>query len=288
MFSDYAKNLCINDPCCIGWSETKKRMYYKKYPTYAIDAEIRILDDIPKSNLMAGIPIGGSASGFAYMGTLTWFAKDKQGNYYGITDAHVVYNYDTVYFPSPLLVGNPSLTAEHIPIVSPTPIGQVIYRSSITSQQVDLDMAVFTLNTKPTLISYGKILPIFFDMPHEVEPVIKVGARTGLTNGTVLDRLATVKMQELSQTVLFTGSLFAIHSEAGDSGSPIFVGNSIVSSIVGGTGLYAVGNYVVNMLSTLHSLGLWQAFKPTLIGVLGAVPFLAAGSVSALLAKMLG
>jgi len=276
---------CLDDPTCAGWSNTRNRFYYTKYPSYVVDGEVYILDSTFSANLEAGIPIGGTVNNEAYMGTLTWFAKDKQGNYYGITDAHVVYSYDTVYFPSPLLSINPSYTAEHIPIVSPTPIGQVIYRSNITGSNVTLDMAVFTLNVKPVLISYGKILPWFFDVPHELEPVIKVGARTALTNGTVLDRLATVKMMEVSGPTLFTGPIFSIHTEAGDSGAPVFVGTSIVGSIVGGTGLYAVGNDPIQMLQALHSLGLLQVFDPGAIGLITASPFVIAGSVLSFASK---
>lgn len=287
MVSATSIRLCLEDPFCVGWSNRRNRLYYTKYPTYVVDAEVYILNSNFRRNLMGGVPIGGYTNGELIMGTLTWFAVDNNGNYYGITDAHVVAGYDVVYFPSPLLLVNPSLTAEHIPIISPTPIGKVIYRSDLSSPSIQLDMAVFTLNVKPVLISYGKILPWFFNVPHEGEPVIKVGARTGLSNGTVLDSSATIKIYEVTGLKLFTGPLFVLHSQEGDSGGPIFVGTSIVSSIVAGTGVYAVGNDPILMLQTLHSLGLKPAFNPGLVGVLTAAPFIIGGSILAFLSKFI-
>ena len=281
----FDRQRCLVDPYCVGWSETRKRFYYTKYPPYWVDGEIYILNTNFKPHLMAGVPIGGVTNNEAYMGTLTWFAVDKNGNYYGITDAHVVSNFDTVYFPPQLLVYKPQFTAEHIPIINPTPIGNVIYRSNLNSDIIELDMAVFTLNVKPYLISYGKILPTFFDIPYELEPAIKVGARTGLTNGTVLDRLATIKIFETTGPKLFNGSLFALHTEDGDSGGPIFVGNSIVSSVVAGTGIYAVGNYVPRIIQTLSSLGLKPIFNFGVAETLSAIPFIAGGAILAFLSK---
>lgn len=284
---NYFKKKCLEDPICVGWSETRKRYYYVRYPPYWVDGEVYILDSYFKPNLMGGVPIGGVSGNTAYMGTLTWFAVDKNGNYYGITDAHVVYSYDTVYFPPQLLTINPQYTAEHIPILNPMPIGQVIWRSNLNSDLVELDMAVFTLNVKPYLISYGKIVPAFFDVPHELEPVIKVGARTGLTNGSVLDRLATIKMYEVTGPRLFNGSIFVLHTESGDSGGPIFVGTSIVGSVVGGTGVYAVANYTPRIIQALASLGLKPVFNFGAVEMLSAVPYIVGGSVLAFLAKII-
>lgn len=284
MISTFHRQRCLEDPYCIGWSETKKRYYYARYPPYWVDGEVYILNSIFRRHLMAGIPIGGVSGGEAYMGTLTWFAVDKNNNYYGITDAHVVYNFDTVYYPPQLLIRYPQYTAEHIPLINPTPIGNVIYRSNLNSDIIELDMAVFTLNVKPYLISYGKIVPAFFNVPYETEPVIKVGARTGLSNGTVLDQLATIKIVEPTGVKLFNGSLFALYSQEGDSGGPIFVGNSIVSSIVAGTGLYAVGNYVPRMTQTLQALGLKPIFNFGPIELLSAIPYIAGGAILSLIA----
>lgn len=285
--SEYFKKKCLEDPYCVGWSETRKRLYYTRYPPYWVDGEIYRLNSSFSRHLMGGVPIGGVYGKEAYMGTLTWFAVDKSGNYYGITDAHVVYNYDVVYFPPQVLTINPSYTAEHIPIVNPTPIGKVIWRSNLNSEFIDLDMAVFTLNVKPYLISYGKIVPTFFNLPYEMEPVIKVGARTGLTNGTVLDQLATIKIVEETGPTLFNGSLFVLHSESGDSGGPIFVGSSIVSSVVAGTGVYAVGNYVPRILQALKSLGLRPVFNASVVELLTAIPYVIGGSILAILSKFL-
>lgn len=164
-----------------------------------------------------------------------------------------------MYFPSPLLKINPSYTAEKIPIMNPVPIGTVIYRSNINTTYVNLDMAVIKLykNIVPYTITYGKMLPLFFDMPNEAEPVVKVGARTALTSGIVIDQSATLKVINIfNNMIYFTGPLFQLYSEEGDSGGPIFVGNSIVSTIVAGTGQFALGNDILNVISTLRSLGL--------------------------------
>lgn len=283
----YFRNKCLEDPSCVGWSEIRKRFYYTKYPPYWVDGEVYIIGSSFHPHLMGGIPIGGVSGEYAYMGTLTWFAVDKNGNYYGITDAHVVYNYDTVYFPPQLLFSNPQYTAEHIPIITPTPIGNVIWRSSLSSDAINLDMAVFTLNTKPYLISYGKIVPAFYDIPHELEPVIKVGARTGLTNGSVLDRLATIKMVEVTGQKLFTGPLFILHTESGDSGAPIFVGQSIVASVVGGTGTYAIANDPSVMIQALGSLGLRPVFNAGITEILTAAPAIIGGGILAIFSKFI-
>ena len=164
-----------------------------------------------------------------------------------------------MYFPSPLLKINPSYTTENIPIINPIPIGTVIYRSDINTTYVNLDMAVIKLYSgiTPYTITYGKMLPLFFDVPNELEPVVKVGARTSLTSGIVVDRSATFKILNIFDNLIyFTCPLFQLPSEEGDSGGPIFVGNSIVSTIVAGNGQFAIGNDVLNIISTLRSLGL--------------------------------
>ncbi|MCY0884222.1 MAG: hypothetical protein OWQ50_10865, partial [Acidianus infernus] len=86
---------------------------------------------------------------------------------------------------------------------------------------------------------------------------------------------------------LFNGSLFVLHSESGDSGGPIFVGSSIVSSVVAGTGVYAVGNYVPRILQALKSLGLRPVFNASVVELLTAIPYVIGGSILAILSKFL-
>ena len=264
-FADINEKICEQVPQCVGWSNTKRRIYTTSH-VYIPGIEVFVLGGMPRSRagIFAGLPIGGICGNTAYMGTISFFAQDSYGNYYAVTDAHVVYCYNTVYFPSPLLKYYPNYTAEKIPITNPVPIGTVVYRSDIASPHITLDMAVIKLNpgVQPYTITYGKFLPLFFDVPNEAEPVVKVGARTGVTSGMVIDQSATLKVYTIFNTeAYFTGPLFQIYSLEGDSGGPIFVGNSIVSTIVAGTGQFAVGNNVMDMISTLRSLGLKPYFS---------------------------
>ena len=255
------RRICMQIPQCIGWSSTKKRIYVNS-PVYVPGVETFVISGRFKTfsqGIFAGVPIGGICGNTYYLGTLSFFAVDNSGNYYAITDSHVVPCYDTVYFPSPLLKINPSYTTENIPIINPVPIGTVIYRSNINTTDVNLDMAVIKLDSgiTPYTITYGKMLPLFFDVPNELEPVVKVGARTSLTSGIVVDQSATFKILNVyGNLIYFTGSLFQLPSEEGDSGGPVFVGNSIVSTIVAGNGQFAIGNDILNVISTLRSLGL--------------------------------
>ena len=287
------REICMLIPQCIGWSNTKRRIYVTS-PVYIPGIETFVIGGLPKTRaqgIFAGLPIGGVCGNQAYMGTLSFFAEDSQGNFYAVTDAHVVPCYNTVYFPSPVLKVNPSYTVEKIPITNPIPIGEVYYRSNITSSEITLDMAVIKLydNVKPYVITYGKFLPMFFDVPNELEPVVKVGARTGITSGIVIDQSATVKVSTIFDTVAyFTGPLFQIYSEEGDSGAPVFVGNSVVSTIVAGTGQFAVGNNVMEILKTLTSLGLRPYFSESKkVLYISAIPPLVGGALLTALAFLL-
>ena len=266
--ADENREICQQVPQCIGWSNTKRRIYVTS-PVYIPGIETFLLSGLPKSSaqgIFAGLPIGGICGNQAYMGTLSFFAQDNNGNYYAITDSHVVPCYNTVYFPSPVLQINPKYTAENIPIITPEPIGTVIYRSNISTTNITLDMAIIKLNSGiiPHVITYGKQLPMFFDVPNELEPVVKVGARTGISSGITIDQSITIKIVTIYGTqAYFTGPLFQIYSEEGDSGGPILAGNSIVSTIVAGTGQFAVGNDPVQIISTLTSMGLRPYFSET-------------------------
>ena len=286
--SEYNAKLCEQIPQCVGWSNTKRRIYTTSY-VYVPGVEVFVLGGTPRSRagIFAGLPIGGVCGNTAYMGTISFFAQDDYGNYYAVTDAHVVYCYDTVYFPSPLLQFYPSYTAEKIPITPPQPIGTVVYRSDISSQYINLDLAVIKLNPgiTPYTITYGKQLPIFFMPPNEGEPVTKVGARTGLSSGIVIDPLATVKVVTVTGTLAyFTGSLFQLYSLEGDSGGPIFAGNAIVGTIVAGTGQFALGNSVPLMLHTLQTLGLkpYLSHSKTVLYITAIPPIIAGAAITAL------
>ena len=250
--------LCPKVNGCVGWSNTKRRLYLS-YPTWLPPNVEGIVIGPIRYNLMAGIPIGGYAQNALVMGTLSFFAQDANGNLYGVTDGHVVYNYNTVYFPSPLLMVNRSYTKENIPLPpQPVPIGEVVWRSPV-STNMDLDLAVFKLysNVQVYPIAYGKILPLFLFTPEPGETVIKVGARTSLTSGTTVDQSATISITtDLGTQAYFTGSLFAIPSLPGDSGAPIFAGNTLVGTIVGGNGSFAVANNIVKVKQTLNQMGL--------------------------------
>ena len=253
--------LCTKIPQCVGWSNTKKRLY-TAVPVYIPGIETYPLNGRMISRaggLLAGVPIGGTCNNVAYMGTLSFFVKDNQGNYYAVTDSHVVPCYNTVYFPSPILLVNPSFTQEMIPNVSPWAIGQVYYRTNINNNYVNLDMALIKLvpNVKIFPITYGKRFIMFFDVPNELEPVIKVGAKTGLSAGFVVDQSVTLKVKNVYGNIIwFEGPLFKLYSEEGDSGAPILVGESIVSTLVAGTGQFALGNDVENIISLLSSMNL--------------------------------
>jgi len=253
--------LCARIPQCIGWSNTRKRLY-TTISVYIPGIETHPLNGHMTTRvggLLAGVPIGGTCNNAVYMGTLSFFVKDNQGNYYAVTDSHVVPCYNTVYFPSPLLIVNSSFTQEMVPITSPWAIGQVYYRTNINNNYVNLDVALIKINTnvKVSPITYGNHSIMFFDIPHELEPVIKVGARTGITTGFAIDQSVTLKVKNIYGNVIwFEGPLFKLYSQEGDSGAPILAGESLVSTLVAGNGQFALGNDVENIESLLSSKNL--------------------------------
>lgn len=290
------RDYCLSDPQCIGWSNVHRRLYYISKPRNPPPpgVEVIVTGSFSPHQLLAGIPIGynyssGSAI-YGVMGTLTWFAKDKYDNYYAITDSHVVQYSDYVYFPPPILLTNPTLTAEKdLPIVKPVLIGEVIYKSNLNVQATNEDIAVIKLyeGIKPTAMSYGKQLAVFPLTPNEGETVVKVGARTGLTSGLVLDISATIRITEPTGILYFTGPVFALYSAEGDSGAPVFVGNALAGSIVAGTGAYAIANDISVILSVLSRLGLEIIWSSPTILLLVALTPLSLGAILSILSLKL-
>ena len=285
------RDLCSSIPECIGFSNTKRRIYVHSPPSVPVppDVEVKVIGKL-KSHVMAGIPIGSQSGGTAVMGTLSWFAVDSAGNYYGLTDAHVVYGFSQVYYPSPLLYVQPQYLGLRLPLPpSPQLLGPVKFTTNPVQPTMNVDLAAFSLPQKPYPLVFGKIIPLFFSVPAEGEPVTKIGARTGATTGIVLDTSATISMYTVLNTVAeFTGPIFELHTEEGDSGAPVILQSALVSTIVGGNGQFAVGNDPIVLQQTLSSWGLRAYFlQNTLLYTIPGIIYTGIGVLGTALAAPL-
>jgi hypothetical protein len=256
------QKICEQLNNCVGFSNVKKRIYVTRITgNEPNNVEVIRVGGPFRHYLPAAIPIGGESQNVLDMGTLTWYAQDSQGNWYGITDGHVLDGFSTVYFPPPLVFYNKQYLGLNVPLIKPVPIGTVTQYV----QYPYVDLGVFKLNVKPHLVSYGGVVPINISQVFEGEQVLKIGARTGATLGIVLDQSATVTIAGDQGTIQFTGPLFQMYSQPGDSGGPVFqFSGALVSSIVAGTGSYAIGNSIANIVAQLKAWGLQLKFMRNL------------------------
>jgi len=242
-----------------GYSHTKRIIYtYNEEGPYDLGEPMRMY----QYQLPSGIPIGNNT----VLGTVFGYATDGT-NWYLITPSHVAQYLTTTYFPSGLYE---YINEPNIPKGNPVPIGTVYTRTPITTN-IDLDIALIKLNPniKPMPYIYNLNAPQFTMDPQFGETIIKVGARTGITEGYVVDPEVTLKiLTDSGQEIYFTGSLLFLHSLPGDSGSPIYEnGGALVGMLEGGNGIYAIANLPSKINEYLQSNGLKLYLAPfNLIG----------------------
>jgi len=248
----------------MGYSNTSDRRYYFNCDIDTPDIFLSSSQNIClgskfKMHSDGGLPLGVSIGDNNTMGTLGFFVRDPQGNIYGVTDAHVIQNIQTVYSPSGVAVFSPQFYGNPAPAVKPVPIGSTYYVTPVVGN-IDIDFGLIKINPGITPINYvyGVGVPQFIMPADFLENVIKVGARTGVTIGYVVDRSVTVPIEtDTGNEVTFTGTLFFLHTLPGDSGSPIYeTGGGIVGTVEGGNGIYCVGNSASAIASILKKMGL--------------------------------
>lgn len=73
------RELCFQIPQCIGWSNTKRRLYVNApiyipgVETFVISGRFRVSS--ATQGIFAGVPIGGICGNTYYMGTLSFFRR---------------------------------------------------------------------------------------------------------------------------------------------------------------------------------------------------------------------
>jgi len=247
----------------MGYSNTSDRHYYFNCDVDTPDVFLTSKQNICLGNKFkmhsGGLPLGVSIGDNNTMGTLGFFVSDPQGNIYGVTDAHVIQNMVTVYSPSGVAVFSPQYYGNSAPAIKPVQIGSTYYVTPVVGN-VDIDFGLIKIDPGITPINYvyGVGVPQFLMPADFLENVIKVGARTGVTIGYVVDRSVTVPIEtDTGNEITFTGTLFFLRTLPGDSGSPIYEsGGSIVGTVEGGNGIYCVGNSADAIANMLKKLGL--------------------------------